>query len=123
MPVFEISKTYTFEAAHSLPFLPPEHKCHHLHGHSYKVVVTLRGDKLNRNGMIRDFCDIDAYMNPLIEMYDHGDLNDHFIKSTSETIALTIYNRIKPGLIELYSVEVKETDKTGAKFVSDAVKS
>lgn len=119
--MFEISKSYSFEAAHSLPFLPPEHKCHHLHGHSYKVTLMLRGDKLNSNGMLRDFCDIDAYMKPLVAMYDHSDLNDHFVKSTSEMIALTIYNKIKPGLIELRSVAVKETDKTEAKFVGNAV--
>tara|TARA_Y100001951_G_scaffold85212_1_gene75019 strand:+ start:340 stop:561 length:222 start_codon:yes stop_codon:yes gene_type:complete len=71
--------------------------------------------------MVRDFNDIDAYMNPLIEMYDHTNLNGLFVKTTSECIALDIYNKIKPGLSELYSVEVQETEKTGAKFVRDVV--
>ena len=120
--MFEIKKSYNFEAAHSLPHLPPEHKCHNLHGHSYKVTVTLRCETLNpRSGMVRDFNDIDAYMNPLIEMYDHTNLNGLFVKTTSECIALGIYNKIKPGLSELYSVEVQETEKTGAKFVRDVV--
>ena len=32
-----ISKRWDFDAAHRLPFLPPEHKCHRMHGHTYAV--------------------------------------------------------------------------------------
>jgi len=122
--VFEISKTYAFEAAHSLPFLPESHKCHHLHGHSYKVTIKLKSEMLNSNHMVTDFGDLDAYMDPIIKELDHQNLNDHFPCTTSECLALEIFNKLRPGVgWRLCEVEVKETDKTGAKFVSHAVQS
>ena len=33
----EVFKTFTFEAAHSLPNVPTNHKCARLHGHSFRV--------------------------------------------------------------------------------------
>ena len=33
----EIFKEFTFEAAHRLPNVPPDHKCARLHGHSFRV--------------------------------------------------------------------------------------
>lgn len=50
----KISKTCRFEAAHRLPF----HKggCSNIHGHSYKLEVTVETDKENcQNGMVLDF--------------------------------------------------------------------
>ena len=40
----EIWKDFTFEAAHRLPNLPPDHKCARLHGHSYQVRIYVDGD-------------------------------------------------------------------------------
>ena len=114
--MFELSKVYRFEAAHSLPHLPPEHKCHNLHGHSYKVTVTLRGEKLNRDGMLRDFLDVDAYLHPLVDIYDHVNLDDHFPVTTCESIAYSMYKMLKPGLKELKSVQVAEPSKTNATY-------
>ena len=114
--MFELRKSYRFEAAHSLPHLPPVHKCHNLHGHSYSVTVALMGESLNRDGMLRDFLDVDAYMHPLIDMYDHVNLNDHFPVTTCEALACSIYNMLKPGLKELKSVQVSETPKTSATY-------
>lgn len=114
--MFEIYKSYTFEAAHSLPFLPESHKCHHLHGHSYKLTVKVRGDELNSQYMVADFAKLDACMAPLIDRLDHQNLNQHFPHTTSECLAESIFKEIKNDLPGLYEVEVKETDKTGAKY-------
>ena len=40
----ELSRTFRFEAAHRLPMVPPGHKCHRVHGHSYVVDVFVAGD-------------------------------------------------------------------------------
>ncbi|SVD83164.1 uncharacterized protein METZ01_LOCUS436018, partial [marine metagenome] len=40
----ELRKTFQFEAAHSLPNLPTDHKCARLHGHSFKVEVVVTGE-------------------------------------------------------------------------------
>ncbi|HEX7340222.1 MAG TPA: 6-carboxytetrahydropterin synthase, partial [Rhodanobacteraceae bacterium] len=39
----EISKQFTFEAAHRLPHVPEGHKCGRLHGHSFVVEVHVSG--------------------------------------------------------------------------------
>src|SRR5579883_2052806 len=79
MKYASITKTFRFEAAHHLP----EHqgKCARLHGHSYKLEVTLRGpikDALGTSdhGMVMDFSDLSQIVKEaVIEPLDHQDLN------------------------------------------------
>ncbi len=40
----EIFKSFTFEAAHRLPNLAPDHKCARLHGHSFRVEIHVEGE-------------------------------------------------------------------------------
>ena len=54
----EIYKDITFEAAHLLPNLPDDHKCRRLHGHSFKVRITLDGPIQENVGWVEDFSDI-----------------------------------------------------------------
>ena len=56
----EIFKEFTFEAAHRLPNVPPEHKCARLHGHSFGVVVRVEGEVGPDSGWVIDFADIAA---------------------------------------------------------------
>ena len=53
----EIYKDITFEAAHLLPNLPDDHKCRRLHGHSFKVRITINGPIKEKVGWVED--DID----------------------------------------------------------------
>ncbi|TIR42772.1 MAG: 6-carboxytetrahydropterin synthase QueD, partial [Mesorhizobium sp.] len=39
----KIVQGFTFEAAHRLPNVPSTHRCHRMHGHSYRVELTLQG--------------------------------------------------------------------------------
>ncbi|MCH8806667.1 MAG: 6-carboxytetrahydropterin synthase, partial [Planctomycetes bacterium] len=39
-----LSKTFTFEAAHSLPTFPDGHKCRRLHGHSFRIDILVEGE-------------------------------------------------------------------------------
>ena len=65
----KIAKEFRWEMGHRLPF----HKglCKNVHGHSYKMVVEITG-KLNKNGMIIDFFDLNKIVNPIIKKYDHS---------------------------------------------------
>ena len=110
----KISKSFKFEAAHSLPFLPEGHKCRSIHGHSYEVTVSFCGD-IPDNGMLVDFAEISKVVNPLINLCDHQNLNDVIpFNTTSENIALWFAHKIKAKISCLYSVTVSETPTTSA---------
>lgn len=109
--VVELTKDFHFEAAHSLPHVPAGHKCARLHGHSFRVEVTIRGPVDRKTGWVMDFGELKAIFKPLEEQLDHRFLNEipGLENSTSENIARWIWLRLKPQLPLLYQVTVHET--------------
>lgn len=107
----QISKEFTFEAAHRLPNVPPGHKCGRLHGHSFRVTVEVSGEVGAYSGWVLDFADIKAAFKPLLDRLDHFYLNDieGLENPTSEIVAIWIWERLHPVLPLLTSVTVKET--------------
>ena len=53
----EIFKEFTFEAAHRLPMVAPDHKCARLHGHSFQVALHVRGEVDEQLGWFMDFAE------------------------------------------------------------------
>ncbi len=108
-------KDITFEAAHLLPNLPEGHKCRRLHGHSFKIRLTITGPIQPETGWIKDFGEIKTAFAPLYEQLDHRYLNEipGLENPTSEHLAMWIWDRLKPALPELQQVEIKETCTTG----------
>ena len=72
----EIRKTFEFEAAHSLPYLPAGHKCFRLHGHSFKVDVVVEGECDPTLGWVIDYGYIADAFDPFWQQLDHHHLND-----------------------------------------------
>lgn len=112
--MFELSKSFRFDAGHSLTF--HEGKCGRRHGHSYSLTVTVRSDTLiesgSRKNMVMDFYDISSVVKPLIESHlDHQWLNDTLETDspTVEFIAMWIYKKLKPLLSGLYEITLYET--------------
>ncbi len=107
----EISKTFTFEAAHRLPNAPTGHKCTRLHGHSFRVSLHVRGPVGPHTGWVMDFADIKAAFNPLLIQLDHYHLNEveGLENPTSENLCRWIWKRVKPNLPQLSKVVVHET--------------
>lgn len=109
----EITKSYRFEAAHSLPLLPPADKCHNLHGHSYEIIVGVRGPLKEMLGWVQDYAEITCYVDPIIKMLDHKNLNDvlGIPMTTAENLAVWLAEtlRIGNGLRWLSRIEVRET--------------
>ena len=107
----ELRKTFQFEAAHSLPNLPADHKCYRLHGHSFKIDVVVEGECDPKLGWVMDYADISEAFNPIWKQLDHHHLNE--IKGlenpTSEMIAKWVWDRLKPELPQLSAIEVAET--------------
>ena len=68
-----VTKEYRFEAAHRL--MDHLGHCKNLHGHSYKVVVTVgcKDDKLNDNAMVLDFADLSQVVKrEVVDKFDHA---------------------------------------------------
>jgi len=74
IPVLVVRK-YHFESAHWLPKVHDEHRCKRMHGHNYEMEVAIEG-KVAENGFILDFWDLDAIVQPIVNMIDHRTLND-----------------------------------------------
>lgn len=104
-------REYRFEAAHRLPHVPPGHKCARLHGHSFKIEVTVSGPVNPETGWFLDYGELDEIWAPLQDTLDHHYLNDvaGLDNPTSENLARWIWQRLEPSLPSLRRVTVFET--------------
>ncbi len=114
----ELSKTFTFEAAHSLPTFPEGHKCRRLHGHSFKIEVRVAGEVDARQGYLVDYGDIKAACEPIRKQLDHYYLNDidGLENPTAENLSRWVWQRLKPALPQLSAVIVYETCTSGCTY-------
>lgn len=124
--MFELEKTFTFEAGHVLKY--HDGKCCRPHGHSYELTVKLRGDTLITEGpkqnMLTDFHDIDRVVEPMIDQYlDHRWLNDTLKtdSSTVEFISKWIYEYLEPHLPYLCAVTLNETPSSKVTYTKQQV--
>ncbi len=115
MAKMQIYRVFTFEAAHSLPHVPPQHKCRRIHGHSYRVTLYLEGEVDPQLGWVEDFGTVKDIAGPVIRQLDHRYLNDipGLENPTAEHIARWLWKRIKPLLPLLTKIEVAETPRSG----------
>ncbi len=114
----KIFNEFTFEAAHLLPNVPEGHKCRRLHGHSFRVMVSVVGPVDGETGWVMDFADIETACEPVHAQLDHQYLNDieGLENPTSEVIARWIWDRLKPNLPELVRVKLWETCTAGCVY-------
>jgi 6-pyruvoyltetrahydropterin/6-carboxytetrahydropterin synthase len=104
-------RSFSFEAAHRLPAVPPGHKCGRLHGHSYHVELVVEGEIDPVTGWVMDFADMKEVFNPILEQLDHRYLNDveGLENPTAEVLARWIWERVKAELPILVQVNIAET--------------
>ena len=111
-PRVELTKEFTFEAAHRLPNVPADHKCYRMHGHGFRVEIAVAGEIDARLGWLVDYADISAVVEPLIRNeLDHRTLNDvrGLENPTSEMLCVWLWQRLHPRLPGLASIVVHET--------------
>jgi 6-pyruvoyltetrahydropterin/6-carboxytetrahydropterin synthase len=101
--IFEITKAATFDAAHSLPAGPAGSPYTRLHGHSFKVEATVRGEAQGAVGWVADLGELDRCLRAAAGELDHGMLNDKpgLESPTLEHICVWFADRLKgefPGL-------------------------
>jgi len=101
-----IYKEFTFEAAHFLQSAPPGHPNARVHGHSFRVRVTIDGEPDDKTGVIMHLDDVEAALADVHEALDHRMLNEveGLSQPTLERIAMWLWDRLHnrlPGLAEI----------------------
>jgi len=145
--IIRVTKEFSFEMAHAL--LNYDGPCRNVHGHSYRLFVTITGRPVNdaenpRNGMVMDFSDLKTIVKKeIISVFDHAvTISDAYDKDkmqvfkglfdnmivvdyqpTCENLVADFALRIKrrlPGGVKLHSLRLYETATSFAEwFASD----
>jgi 6-pyruvoyltetrahydropterin/6-carboxytetrahydropterin synthase len=116
-----IRKQFAFEAAHVLPY--HQGKCSRLHGHSYRLDVSVAGPLTSEGpatGMVIDFDELARIVRAtVIDKLDHSHLNDTIENPTSENIVVWIWHRLAPQLSGLTELILWETANACAVLRAD----
>ena len=123
--MYEVTVEQSFAAAHALRHY--KGACENLHGHNFKVHVTIEGEQLDVAGMLVDFLDVKALMQDVMLLIDHKNLNDippfdNEKNPSAECIAEFFYNHVSAGLVNVpvpvrvQQVKVWETDIQSATY-------
>ena len=121
--MYQIAVEQHFDAAHALRGY--RGKCEAMHGHRFRVVVRIETSSLDDIGLAYDFAELKKHLAEVISRFDHVCLNDvppfDKINPSSENIATTVYEELKPRLsgVSLASVEVWESPQTGVIYTPD----
>lgn len=107
--MYELTVTSHFSGAHRLRSL--HGKCEELHGHNWKVEVSVTSPKLNQEGIVMDFKILKQKLEKILNTLDHTYLNEfpYFSdqEASSENIAKYIFDQLKKEL-RRYSVNLKK---------------
>lgn len=111
-----IFRQFSFDSAHFLPNVPEGHKCKHMHGHTYRMLVYLTGETDAELGWVMDFGDLKTIIGSVVDTIDHKTLNDieGLENPTCENITIWLWNKLKPMLPLLTKIELHETPNSGA---------
>ena len=144
--ILRVTKTFTFDMAHAL--YGYDGPCKNIHGHTYKLSVTLKGKALEnpespKNGMLIDFTEFKKLVHTeVIDVYDHSlvlnldsphskinGLNENFEKihyvsfqPTCENLLLDMCSKIKkvlPNHLQLNNMKLEETPSSYAEWFMD----
>jgi 6-pyruvoyltetrahydropterin/6-carboxytetrahydropterin synthase len=124
--MFEVSVERTFAAAHQLRDY--QGKCEKLHGHNYKVRVTIESEQVDKTGLVVDFVEVKRILDVAIEKLDHTYLNEvppfDALNPSAEYIAKFFCDEMMQGLaaaglgspVRVAAVKVWETDTSTATY-------
>jgi 6-pyruvoyltetrahydropterin/6-carboxytetrahydropterin synthase len=100
-------------------------KCENVHGHNYRVQVTLEGPELDGIGLLVDFVELKKTLHEVLDRMDHQFLNDvppfDKLNPSAENMARYIYQEVRRGLtaasgVRVASVKLWETDTASAVY-------
>jgi 6-pyruvoyltetrahydropterin/6-carboxytetrahydropterin synthase len=120
--MYELKITSHFAAAHRLENFYG--KCEALHGHNWKVEVYLLGDRLDEAGLLKDFGEVKARTNEVLQEIDHKYLNElpafSHQNPSSENLARHLFERLTEVLngdgVQVSRVSVWESETSCATY-------
>lgn len=124
--MFEVCVEKTFAAGHSLRNY--RGKCENVHGHNYRVQVTVEGEQLNSIGLLVDFVELKRRINVVVDRLDHQFINDlepfTALNPSAENIAKYFYDELSNGSlaeagqppVRIAEVKIWETDTSIASY-------
>ena len=119
MSIIKITKQFSFEMAHALRNY--DGLCRNIHGHSYKMDITLAGQPLHdesspKNGMVMDFGDLKRLVNEEIIS-----LLDHALVLNAKTDAQLV-EALKQNYEKIVIVDFQPTTENLLNFIADKLK-
>ena len=121
--MFEVSVEQTFAAGHALRNY--HGKCENVHGHNYRVQITVAGPNLDENGLLVDFLELKGLMARVVDYLDHRFINDlppfDVLNPSAENLAKYFHDEVCGGLksqlpVRISEVRVWETDTSLAVY-------
>ncbi len=111
---FELKQHFQIESARFLPNLEKTHPCANMHGHSFKIILSIVGPLDPKIGWVMDYHEITKVMTPILALLDHKVLNTvpGLENPTSEMLAKWLYEKAKLQIPQLKSVNISETPNT-----------
>lgn len=106
--MFELSKQFRFDAAHTLNRVIETESSRRIHGHSYRAEVTVRGRPDPHTGMLIDLGLLERAMEDARDALDHrflDEIND-LGPATIENLSRWIWERLRPTIVNLHKITV-----------------
>ena len=123
--MYEVTIIKSFSAAHVLAEIGG--KCEELHGHNFKVEVTVAASELSSTGLLIDFRVFKKWLGEILEDIDHKHLNiiPSFagINPSAENIAKYIYEKmelkVKPARVNVVGVKIWESENAAINYIPE----
>src|SRR5688572_18103518 len=124
--MFEVTVEQTFAAGHALREY--KGKCENVHGHNYKVQITVEGERLNRIGLLVDFVELKRVVREVVDRLDHQFINDlepfTVINPSAENMAKYFYDEVSKKMdgsngeasTRIAQIKIWETDTSIAVY-------
>lgn len=114
--MFELSRQFRFDAAHTLDRMIETESSRRIHGHSYRAEVTVRGRPDPVTGMVIDLGLLQRAMEDARDALDHrllDEVND-LGPATMENLSRWIWDRLRPSIANLHKVSVYRDSSSDA---------
>jgi 6-pyruvoyltetrahydropterin/6-carboxytetrahydropterin synthase len=118
---FQISTTHDFSAAHQLRMY--DGSLEPVHGHNWRVRVTVGSEKLDQIGVVMDFHELERLVDEIIRPMHNGHLNQAAmfteVNPSAENVAVYVGKLLAPKLpnsVRLLRIEVWETESCRAVY-------